>query len=143
MLFYHGLVPNHVPHLSHPNFRVVMTDMVDYYVWNCYYSTDLLLPLFGELPLVWPAVYLVPSINLFFADRWWRAFLTGGASSLYIFLHALLYWTSKLSLGGFTSNVLYLGYSLLLTFLYFVLTGPYPSPSFLPLQSVHSPQSGK
>jgi len=49
--------------------------------------------------------------------------LTGGASSVYIFLHALLYWTSKLSLGGFTSNVLYLGYSLLLTALYFITTG--------------------
>jgi hypothetical protein len=59
-------------------------------------------------------------------SRWWRAFLTAGASSLYIFLHSLLYWFSKLSLGGFTSNVLYLGYSLLLTFLYFILTGTYP-----------------
>ena len=55
--------------------------------------------------------------------RWWRAFLTGGASSVYIFLHSLVYWASKLSLGGFSSNVLYLGYSLLLTFLYFILTG--------------------
>ena len=58
---------------------------------------------------------------------------------MYIFLHALLYWTSKLSLGGFTSNVLYLGYSLLLTFLYFVLTGSYPSPLYSPRQSVHPP----
>jgi transmembrane 9 superfamily member 2/4 len=53
--------------------------------------------------------------------------VTGGASAVYIFLHSLLYWTSKLSLGGFTSNVLYLGYSLLLTFLYFIVTGKIPN----------------
>jgi len=92
--------------------------MVDYYV--CYGDdlVDLLCALFGELSLV-------PTASLWrgFDSRWWRAFFTAGASSVYIFLHSLLYWMSKLSLGGFTSNVLYLGYSLLLTFLYFILTG--------------------
>ncbi|KAH8151483.1 uncharacterized protein LAJ45_04688 [Morchella importuna] len=53
----------------------------------------------------------------------WRSFFTAGASAIYIFLNAILYWISKLSLGGFTSNVLYLGYSALIGFLFFILTG--------------------
>lgn len=53
----------------------------------------------------------------------WRSFITAGAIAIYIFLNAIVYWVSKLSLGGFTSNVLYLGYSALIGFLFFVLTG--------------------
>lgn len=53
----------------------------------------------------------------------WRSFFTAGASSIFVFLHAILYWISKLALGGVVSNVLYLGYSLLLSFLVFVLMG--------------------
>ncbi|KAK9470042.1 uncharacterized protein V1510DRAFT_384169 [Dipodascopsis tothii] len=53
----------------------------------------------------------------------WRAFFTAGSCSVYVFFHALLYWASKLSLGGVVSNVLYLGYSLLLSFVFFILTG--------------------
>ncbi|CAN6619304.1 transmembrane 9 superfamily member 1 [Trichomonascus vanleenenianus] len=53
----------------------------------------------------------------------WRAFLFGGSCAIYIWLNALLYLLSKLSLGGFISNVLYLGYSLIFSILVFVLTG--------------------
>ncbi|KAI4138831.1 MAG: hypothetical protein LQ341_004497 [Variospora aurantia] len=53
----------------------------------------------------------------------WRSFTTAGASAGYVFANALLYWISKLSFGSFTSGVLYLGYSLLLSFLFFILTG--------------------
>ncbi|KAF8253782.1 hypothetical protein K440DRAFT_575700 [Wilcoxina mikolae CBS 423.85] len=53
----------------------------------------------------------------------WRAFFTSGACAFYIFLNAIIYWISKLSLGGFTGNVLYLGYSALIGFLFFILTG--------------------
>jgi hypothetical protein len=93
---------------------------VDYYVCDGDDIADLLCPLLRELSLV----FTLPVWGL--TCRWWRAFFTAGASSVYIFLHSLLYWMSKLSLGGFTSNVLYLGYSLLLTFLYFILTGLSP-----------------
>jgi hypothetical protein len=103
---------------------------VDYYVCDGDDIVDLLCALFGELSLVFPSRGCVVVVRGDVNGRWWRAFLTGGASSVYIFLHSLLYWTSKLSLGGFTSNVLYLGYSLLLTFLYFVLTGSLPLSLF-------------
>ncbi|KAL8747682.1 MAG: hypothetical protein Q9190_000478 [Brigantiaea leucoxantha] len=53
----------------------------------------------------------------------WRSFATAGASAGYVFANALIYWISKLSLGSFTSGVLYLGYSLLTSFLFFILTG--------------------
>lgn len=53
----------------------------------------------------------------------WRAFVTSGACALYIFATIIYYWMFKLSFGGFTSHVLYLGYSALIVFLCFVLTG--------------------
>ncbi|KAG5437029.1 hypothetical protein PCANB_001305 [Pneumocystis canis] len=54
---------------------------------------------------------------------WWRSFFIGGASSFYVFVNSLLFWFSRIRLSSFTSHVLYLGYSLLLTFLFFILTG--------------------
>ncbi|KAI4094431.1 MAG: hypothetical protein LQ344_002180 [Seirophora lacunosa] len=53
----------------------------------------------------------------------WRSFTTVGASAGYVFANAMLYWIIQLSFGSFTSGVLYLGYSLLLSFLFFILTG--------------------
>jgi transmembrane 9 superfamily member 2/4 len=56
--------------------------------------------------------------------RWhWRAFFGSGMVGGYVFLNALGWWVGKLSLGGWTSNVLYLGYSALIGGLFFVLTG--------------------
>lgn len=56
--------------------------------------------------------------------KWqWRSFLLAGASSLYIFLHSLVYLVTKLGFSGFTSNVLFIGYSLMISFVFFVLTG--------------------
>lgn len=43
--------------------------------------------------------------------RWhWYAFTTGAGSSLWLLLYGLFYMGSRLSLDGFTSVVLYLGY---------------------------------
>ncbi|ANB11817.1 Emp70p [Sugiyamaella lignohabitans] len=53
----------------------------------------------------------------------WRSFILSGSASIYIFLHSIIYLVSKLSLGGFISNGLYLGYSLLISFVFFILTG--------------------
>ncbi|KAI4102840.1 MAG: hypothetical protein L6R37_004173 [Teloschistes peruensis] len=53
----------------------------------------------------------------------WRSFTAAGAGAGYVFANAILYWIRRLSLGSFTSGVLYLGYSLLLSFLFFILTG--------------------
>jgi transmembrane 9 superfamily protein 2/4 len=66
----------------------------------------------------------------------WRAFFTSGACAFYIFLNAIIYWISKLSLGGFTGNVLYLGYSALIGFLFFILTGLSHFPSYQDLSLI-------
>jgi transmembrane 9 superfamily member 2/4 len=53
----------------------------------------------------------------------WRAFLAAGTSGLYIFANCLLYLVTKLQLGGLSGTVLYVGYSALISFLFFILTG--------------------
>ncbi|KAM3511528.1 hypothetical protein MY11210_004814 [Beauveria gryllotalpidicola] len=56
--------------------------------------------------------------------RWqWRSFLAAGMSGGYIFLNCLLYLITKLKLGGFAGMVLYVGYSALISFLFFILAG--------------------
>lgn len=58
--------------------------------------------------------------------RWqWRAFWTSGASAGYVFAYAMLYWMRTLSFSSWTSGVLYLGYTLLISALWFVLTGEF------------------
>jgi len=54
---------------------------------------------------------------------WWRAFLTSGASALYVMLYSVLYYVSKLEIDSFTSTVLYFGWSAIMALLFFVLTG--------------------
>lgn len=48
--------------------------------------------------------------------RWqWKSFFIGGGVSIYIFIHAL--WLSKFQLGGFSSFILYTGYSTVISLL--------------------------
>ena len=44
----------------------------------------------------------------------WRSFAAGGSCSIYVLGNALVFWATRLSLGGFVSSVVYLGYSLLI-----------------------------
>jgi transmembrane 9 superfamily member 2/4 len=61
--------------------------------------------------------------------RWqWRAFFGAGMTGGYVFLNALGFWASRISFGGLTGAVLYVGYSALIAFLVSVLTGEF-SPS--------------
>lgn len=56
--------------------------------------------------------------------RWhWRAFAGAGMTGGFVFLNALLFWATRVSFGGFTGAVLYLGYSALISFIVFILTG--------------------
>ncbi|EHY53706.1 Transmembrane 9 super member 2 [Exophiala dermatitidis] len=56
--------------------------------------------------------------------RWqWRAFFGAGMTGGYVFLNALGFWATRVSFGGLTGAVLYVGYSALISFLVFVLTG--------------------
>ncbi|RAH47275.1 transmembrane 9 family protein [Aspergillus aculeatinus CBS 121060] len=56
--------------------------------------------------------------------RWhWRAFAGAGMTGVYVFLNALLFWITRVSFGGLTGAVLYIGYSALIGFVVFILTG--------------------
>ncbi|PWN45536.1 hypothetical protein IE81DRAFT_320298 [Ceraceosorus guamensis] len=56
--------------------------------------------------------------------RWhWRAFMTGGGSSFWLFAYGLFYWATRLSLPGLSTKILYLGYLSLLGLVNFLLFG--------------------
>lgn len=57
----------------------------------------------------------------------WRSFLAAGTSGVYIFFNCLLYLVTRVKLSSFAGAVLYLGYSALLSFLFFVLAGKSPT----------------
>jgi transmembrane 9 superfamily protein 2/4 len=56
--------------------------------------------------------------------RWhWRAFAGAGMTGFYVFINAIIFWITRVSFGGLTGAVLYVGYSALIGFLVFILTG--------------------
>lgn len=62
--------------------------------------------------------------------RWhWRAFAGAGMTGGYVFLNALIFWATRVSFGGLTGAVLYVGYSALIGFVVFILTGMWLSAS--------------
>lgn len=54
---------------------------------------------------------------------WWRAFFTSGFTAVYLFGYCVHYFTAKLSISGFVSTVLYFSYTLIMVFIFFLLTG--------------------
>lgn len=99
-------------------------------IWfgKVYYMFGFLFLCYGIMIITCAAVTMLLVYFLLCAENYhwqWRAFLTAGASAGYVFINALLYWMSKLSFGSFTGAVLYLGYSALLSFLFFILTGEF------------------
>lgn len=54
---------------------------------------------------------------------WWRSFLTSGFTAIYFFFYCIHYYVSKLEIEGFASTLLYFGYTLIMVFLFFLLTG--------------------
>lgn len=44
-------------------------------------------------------------------------------TGVYVFLNALLFWATRVSFGGLIGAVLYVGYSALIGFIVFILTG--------------------
>jgi len=54
---------------------------------------------------------------------WWRSYLTAGASAFYMFLYSIFYFFTKLVIPKFVSALLYFGYTFIMSFAFFVLTG--------------------
>ncbi len=65
--------------------------------------------------------------------------MTAGASAGYVFANALIYWITKLQLGGLAGSVLYIGYSALISFLFFILTGTLCRKSFCKTEQLVMP----
>ncbi|KAL3281178.1 hypothetical protein HHI36_004396 [Cryptolaemus montrouzieri] len=54
---------------------------------------------------------------------WWRSYLTSGFTSAYLFLYCCHYFFSKLQIEDLASMFLYFGYTLIMVFLFNLLTG--------------------
>ncbi|XP_046676236.1 transmembrane 9 superfamily member 2 [Homalodisca vitripennis] len=54
---------------------------------------------------------------------WWRSFLTSGFTAVYLFLYCIHYFVTKLNIEDAASTFLYFGYTFIMVFLFFLLTG--------------------
>ncbi|XP_053607218.1 transmembrane 9 superfamily member 2 [Plodia interpunctella] len=54
---------------------------------------------------------------------WWRAFLSSGSTAGYLFIYCCHYFFTKLNIEGAASTFLYFGYTIIMVFLFFLLTG--------------------
>ncbi|EDV25777.1 uncharacterized protein TRIADDRAFT_23833 [Trichoplax adhaerens] len=54
---------------------------------------------------------------------WWRSFLTSGSTAIYLFIYSIHFFISNLSITGGASTFLFFGYTILMTLLFFLLTG--------------------
>jgi transmembrane 9 superfamily protein 2/4 len=54
---------------------------------------------------------------------WWSAFLSSGGVSIYVFLYSMYYFWAKLHIVSLAPALLYFGYSTILAFTFFLLSG--------------------
>ncbi|KAL7900392.1 Nonaspanin [Trichoderma sp. SZMC 28014] len=97
-------------------------------IWfsRIYYMFGFLFLCYGLMIAVCSAVTILMTYFLLCAENYnwqWRSFLAAGMSGGYVFLNCLLYLITKVKLGGFAGVVLYIGYSALISFLFFILAG--------------------
>jgi len=54
---------------------------------------------------------------------WWRSFFMSGACAFYVFFYLIFYFVTKLEIVNFVSGMVYFGYSLVMVFSFWVITG--------------------
>jgi len=54
---------------------------------------------------------------------WWRSFLTSGSSAVYLFIYSVFYFINKIESGFAITAILYFGYMLAISLLFFLATG--------------------
>lgn len=54
---------------------------------------------------------------------WWRSFLVSGGSAFYVAVYSLFYFITKLEITDFIPTLLYFGYTTLMVFTFWLLTG--------------------
>ncbi|CAG8983293.1 hypothetical protein HYALB_00002731 [Hymenoscyphus albidus] len=97
-------------------------------IWfsKVYYMFGFLFLCYGLMIMTCASVTILMVYFLLCSENYhwhWRAFMTAGASAFYVFANAIIYWITKLQLSGLAGSVLYIGYSALVSFLFFILTG--------------------
>lgn len=97
-------------------------------IWfsRIYYMFGFLFLCYGLMIVVCAAVTILMVYFLLCSEEYnwqWRSFLAAGMSGGYIFLNCLLYLVTKVQLGGLAGTVLYIGYSAIISFLFFILAG--------------------
>lgn len=91
-----------------------------YYMFGFLFFCFVLMLLTTALVAVLSIYYTLCSENY----KWhWKSFFVGGASAIYIFIHALFFLRGDNGLLDFTSMVLYVGYSAVLSILAFLVCG--------------------
>jgi transmembrane 9 superfamily protein 2/4 len=113
-------------------------------IWfsKVYYMFGFLFLCFGLMIITAAAVTVLMIYFLLCAENYhwqWRSFFTAGASAGYVFASCLLYWVKDVSWTSWTSGVVYLGYSALLSSLVFVLTGKFPPSQLEDIETNTSP----
>ncbi|KAF4974517.1 hypothetical protein FZEAL_8585 [Fusarium zealandicum] len=97
-------------------------------IWfsRIYYMFGFLFLCYGLMIVVCAAVTILMVYFLLCSENYnwqWRSFLAAGMSGGYIFLNCLLYLVTKVKLASLAGVVLYIGYSALISFLFFILAG--------------------
>lgn len=102
-------------------------------IWfsRIYYMFGFLFLCYGLMIVVCASVTVLLTYFLLCAENYnwqWRSFLAAGMSGGYIFLNCLLYLITKVKLGALPGIVLYVGYSALISLLFFILAGKSHAP---------------
>lgn len=97
-------------------------------IWNhrIYYVFGFLFIVFSVLILTCSGVTILMCYFHLCAEDyrwWWRSFLTSGSAALYVFLYSVIYYATRLHITSFSSTILYFGWTFILCFLFFILTG--------------------
>ncbi|XP_028515708.1 transmembrane 9 superfamily member 4 [Exaiptasia diaphana] len=68
---------------------------------------------------------VVTYLNLVSEDYhwWWRSFFMSSSCSFYVFLYAVFYFVTKLKIVDFIPALLYFGYTVIMVFTFWLLTG--------------------
>eukprot|EP01147_Barroeca_monosierra_P010171 gene10171-2333_t len=54
---------------------------------------------------------------------WWRSFIVSGGSAIYVFCYSIFYFQTKLEVDDVISTILYFGYTSIMVFTFWLLTG--------------------
>ncbi|MBE3041980.1 transmembrane 9 family protein [Candidatus Bathyarchaeota archaeon] len=97
-------------------------------IWfsRIYYMFGFLFLCYALMIITCAAVTIVMVYFLLCAENYnwqWRSFLAAGTTGVYIFINSLLYLVVRLKLSSVVGIVLYIGYSALVSFIFFILTG--------------------